>query len=156
MLTTTVINKKGIKFPDKVKEIRTKNKADEVCEAQWKIIEEECMKNGSLNSDVAVVDTSSSMHTNSFLPFDVAISMGLLISGCSEGKFKNLVFTFNDVPTSIVINGTNLESRYNEIKNIPWGGSTNIQATFEMILERGKKFSLNSSLFFLLLLLIGI
>lgn len=130
-------------FPyELVKEIRTKNKADEVCEAQWKIIEEECMKNGSLNSDVAVVDTSSSMHTNSFLPFDVAISMGLLISGCSEGKFKNLVFTFNDVPTSIVINGTNLESRYNEIKNIPWGGSTNIQATFEMILERGKKFSL--------------
>jgi hypothetical protein len=130
-------------FPyELVREIRTKHKADEVCEAQWKVLEEECIKNGALNSDVAVVDTSSSMHTPNFLPLDVAVSMGLLISGCSEGNFKNLVFTFNDVPTFVVIKEGSLESRYNEISRISWSGSTNIQATFELLLERGKKFSL--------------
>jgi hypothetical protein len=130
-------------FPyELVKEIRTKNKADEVCESQWKVLEEECIKNGSLDNDVAVVDTSFSMHTPNFLPLDVSISMGLLISGCSKGKFKNLIFTFNTVPTSILINEGSLINRYNQIKAIPWGGNTNIQATFKMILERGQQYNL--------------
>lgn len=133
----TKVNAKQL-FPyELIKEIRVNKQSDEVCEAQWEVLEEECKKNGSLNDDIAVVDTSASMTVNNCIPLDVAISMGLLISSCSVGKFKNCVLTFNSVPAFATIKDGSLFDRWNQIKSIPWGGSTDIQATFKLILDRG-------------------
>lgn len=126
-----------------IREMRTSGYADEVCEAQWHVLEEECRKNGSLDDDVVVVDTSSSMHSPDYLPFDVAVSMGLLISACSTGKFKNLVMTFNSVPEVVMIKDGPLYNRWLQVTGINWGGSTNLQATFELILSRGKAYQLD-------------
>lgn len=125
-----------------VKEMRTRGHADGVCEAQWRIMEEECMKNGSFNNDLVVVDTSISMHTPGYLPFDVACALGLLISKCSTGKFKNHVMTFNTIPAFAVIRDGSVYQRWSQLSKISWGGSTNIQATFKLIISRGKQYGL--------------
>jgi hypothetical protein len=127
-----------------VREMRTKHCADPVCEAQWNVLEQECIKQGSLNNDIAVVDTSSSMHHPNYLPFDVAVAMGMLISKCSTGQFRNMVLTFHTNPGFVTINNNaSLFQRWREVTGINWGGSTNLQATFQLILDRAKQFELN-------------
>ena len=133
------VNAKQLQPHELVREMRTSCHADGVCAAQWKIMEEECMKNGSLDNDIAVVDTSTSMHSPDYLPYDVACAMGLLISKCSVGKFKHHVLTFNSVPAFAVIKDAPIYDRWRQLSSISWGGSTNIQATFELILNRGKE-----------------
>ena len=122
-----------------VREMRKNGKADGICEAQWKIIEEECVKHSSLKDDVVVVDTSTSMYSPNYLPYDVAIAMGLLISRSAKGKFKNHVITFNDTPKLVILNGeASIYNQWLQLSQISWGGSTNIEATFKLILDRGK------------------
>jgi hypothetical protein len=136
------VNGKQLQPHELVKEMRTSGFADSVCAAQWKIMEEECIKNGALDNDIAVVDTSASMHTPNYLPFDVACAMGLLISKCSIGKFKNHVLTFNSTPSFALIKDGPVYDRWRQLSNISWGGSTDIQATFDLILSRGKECNL--------------
>jgi hypothetical protein len=132
-------------FPHElVREMRIHRKADVICTEQWKILEREVNKLGSLDDCIAVVDTSSSMHDNNFIPFDVAIALGLLICKESNGPFKNNVITFDTNPKFSVINEGNLFDRWSQITEISWGGSTNIQSTFDMILSRATKFNLSS------------
>lgn len=135
------VNAKQLFPHELVREMRIEKHADAVCEAQWKILEEECKKQGCFKSDVVVVDTSTSMNSPDYIPFDVATSLGLLISKCSE-KFKNIVLTFNTTPKCVVVDDGPIYERWRQVTGIDWGGSTNIQATFELILERGKQFGL--------------
>ena len=44
------------------------------------------------------------MESPNYLPLDVAIALGILISNCVEGEFKNHVITFNSIPEFIVQN----------------------------------------------------
>jgi hypothetical protein len=131
------INAKQLFPGELVKEIRKKGEADEICEAQWKILEKEAMSRGSLNKSVVVVDTSSSMTTNNFIPHDNAIALGLIISACAEGEWKNIVFTFDSVPRCIKIKEGTFFERCNQIMKIPWGVTTNLLATFRLILSKG-------------------
>jgi hypothetical protein len=125
-----------------VREMRTKRTADAVLSAQWDVIEKNVMDMGMLDDSVVVVDTSASMHTPNYIPYDVAISMGMLISRCTKGEFKDHVMTFNTTPEMVVVKGDDLYSRYTQIASISWGGSTNIQAIFNLILKRGKEYGL--------------
>lgn len=125
-----------------VREIRIKQNADAVCIAQWKVMEEDILKLGTLEDSVVMVDTSCSMHSPDYLPFDVAVSLGLLISRATKGKFKDHVITFNDVPEFVLINDGHLFNRWRQVTGISCSRSTNIQGTFDLILERGKTFGL--------------
>ena len=136
------VNAKQLQPHEIVKEMREKRHADSVCEAQWKVMEEECMKNGALDNDIVVVDTSASMCSPNYLPLDVACSIGLLIAKCSTGKFKNHVISFNSIPNFHLIKDVPIYERYLQLVGIDWGGSTNIQSTFQMILDSGKKYNL--------------
>ena len=128
-----------------IREIRIKKYADEVLEAQWKILEEEVRKIGYLEDAVIVVDTSSSMYTPNYLPLDVAVSLGIIISGLTRGKFHNHVITFASEPQFVQIKDGTIYERWNQVKSIPWGGNTNIQKTFELIINRGKAFNLSQN-----------
>lgn len=138
------VNAKQLYPHQLIKEMRENGHADSICEAQWKVMEDECMKNGALEDDIVVVDTSTSMHSPNFLPLDVACSIGLLISKCSTGKFKNHVLSFNTTPSFHLIDEADIYQRYRQLVGIDWGGSTNIQATFEMILSQAKKYNLTN------------
>ena len=141
---TTKVNAKVL-FPHEiVKQLRINGQSDDVLDAQWKVIEDEVEKLGFLEDCVVVVDTSSSMESPNFLPLDIAVSMGLLISNTVKGPFHNNVITFNSEPEFVEIKDGKLESRFRQIRNIPWGGSTDIQKTFDMILEKGKEAGLKN------------
>jgi len=135
---TSKVNAKALHPHELVKEMRTKNEADQVCTSQWNVLEEEVRKLGSLQDAVVVVDTSGSMTCNNSLPLDIACGLGLMIASVVEGEFKNHVITFDDTPTFQVIKEGDIYSRYQQLRDIPWGGSTNLQATFDLILEKGR------------------
>ncbi len=134
-------------FPHEViREIR-KNRGivDIICEEQWKVLEKEVEKLGNFNKTLVVVDTSGSMESPDFLPLDIATALGLLISNNVQGEFHNHVITFHETPTFQVLENKNLETRYKQIRNIQWGGSTNLQAVFELILNKAKLANLKES-----------
>ena len=123
-----------------------------ILEAQWKVLEDETDKLGVLKDTLCVVDTSGSMgswgfHARgtklpAFTPMDVSIALGLLISNSVKGVFHNHVITFHSDPTFQVLNDSTLEQRFRTIRDIPWGGSTNIQGTFDLILNKAKQHKL--------------
>lgn len=142
-------------FPHElIQELRTKNRPDTLLQAQWEVLQKQATELGVLTSAVFVVDVSSSMsHWQkfgdtkqhfSFTPMDIAIAIGLLGSEVTQGPFRNHVISFHENPTFHVINDTNLWEKYNKILRIPWGGSTNIQKVFDLILTKGKQASLSN------------
>lgn len=133
------VNAKVLHPHELIREIRTKGYTDEVTEAQWKVLEHEVGKLGILEDSVVVVDTSSSMESPNCLPLDIAVSMGLIISKFVKGPFKHNVITFNTTPQFVKINEGSLYDRFTQIRNIPWGGSTNLNATFELILDGARQ-----------------
>ncbi len=127
-----------------IRELRTKGCADEVAVGQWEVLEQEIEKLGTLEDTCIVCDTSSSMHTPNFLPFDNAVALGMIVSKMVKGKFNGNVITFNDTPEFVKIDHTRpLYDRFVQVKNIPWGGSTNLQSTFDLILEKAEEFNLS-------------
>lgn len=104
---------------------------DNVIEAQWIDLVENLKESGSFNNMLAVVDISGSMNG---LPMEVAIAMGLLIVAVSkicQGRF----ISFHEQPNWHQITGTTLEQQVQEAQNCPWGGSTNFEASMNLVLE---------------------
>ena len=90
-----------------------------------------------------LVDVSYSMGcsaggSSSITCLDVAISLGLYISERNEGPFKDAFLTFESRPKLEVLKG-NLSERYMQLRDSDWGGSTNIEAAYEMILNSAVK-----------------
>lgn len=137
-------------FPyELIHEIRVRNIADEVCEGQWKVLEDDVIKNGTLEQTLFVCDVSGSMASwgddpnrntkkKSFSPMDVAISLSLLGANSVKGLFHNHIITFEDKPTFHLVKETNILQRWRQLTKASWGGSTNLQAIFELILEKSK------------------
>jgi len=132
--------KGGQLFPHELaKQYFTKSVEDPVAELQWKVIIEEVKKNGSLKDAIVVSDVSGSM---SGTPMEVSVAMGILISQVAEEPFHNVVISFHDKPTFHVLPDGSLKDRVKSLQKAPWGGSTNFQAVFDLILERAKAFKL--------------
>ncbi|MHA2265536.1 MAG: DUF2828 family protein, partial [Candidatus Thorarchaeota archaeon] len=134
----TKVNAKQLHPHELVREFRTRGATDGVVEAQWKVLVEEVRKLGTLQDTVVVCDTSSSMHSPEYLPFDISCAMGMIISEVVEGPFHNHVITFNSTPEFAVVRDGSAFDRWRQVSGINWGGSTNLQATFELILNRGR------------------
>lgn len=140
---TSVVKAKQLYPHNLIKEIRKKQTYDIVVEEQWKVLEKEVKKYGKFSNTVCVVDVSHSMTMNDSLPLDMSCGIGLLISNIVEGDFHNTVITFEEKPSFIKINDGTLFERYNQIKNISWGGSTNLQAVFDIILSKSEEHNLS-------------
>ena len=87
-----------------------------------------------------LVDVSGSMNTSvgdnpNLNVMTVAISLGLYLSERNIGPFKDAFVTFSESPQLITVNGS-LSERYNQMKRSPWGGSTNLGACFNLILNK--------------------
>ena len=118
---------------------------DTVAQAQWDSLEN--YMEGSDKKILPVVDTSGSMGVSvsgSTTALDVAVSLGMYISERNEGAFKDAFITFSEHPElQYVPNGTLLE-KVSSLKSANWGMNTNLQATFELILETAKKNSISA------------
>ena len=76
---------------------------DPLIEAQWSVLEKQVKEKGSMKSCLFVADVSGSMTEvcspgSSVQCLDVSIALSLLGARCCEGKFKNLVVTFDNTP----------------------------------------------------------
>jgi hypothetical protein len=111
-----------------------------VADTQWESLED-YMK-GSTKKILPVVDVSGSMDcrvSGSTTAMDVAVALGLYISERNEGPFKNAFFTFSSKPTLQVVPDVKLSDKVRFIKATEWGMNTDLQATFEVLLNTAKQ-----------------
>jgi hypothetical protein len=88
--------------------------------------------NGREENGIAIVDVSGSM---SGQPMNAAVSMGAYIAERGKGPFKNHFITFSNNPELVEFVGADIYDKFQRARGADWGGSTNIEATFEMLLN---------------------
>lgn len=81
---------------------------------------------------IAIVDVSGSMWGQ---PLEAAVSMGAYIAERGKGPFKNHFITFTDYPELVEFSGCDLYDKFMRARGAEWGGSTNIEAVFDMLLK---------------------
>ena len=134
----------GAVYPyDVVKSLNHGNQT--VANEQWKALPN--YMEGANDMILPVVDVSGSMETpaggnKNVTCMDVAISLGLYISERNEGPFKDAFITFSDSPQLQVLSGS-LNDRYAQMSRADWGMSTNLEATFKLILNQATKHKLS-------------
>lgn len=119
---------------------------DQTLELQWKSLVNHVKSqlNSSLGKSLAICDVSGSM---SGVPLQVCISLGLLIAELADDPFKDQVLTFHENPqfVNVGIGTHSLRDKVKIMKAMPWGGSTNFQASFDLILDKCRKYNLSQS-----------
>ena len=88
--------------------------------------------NGREENGIAIVDVSGSM---SGQPMNAAVSMGAYIAERGKGPFKDHFITFSNNPALVKFEGVDIYDKFRRARNADWGGSTNIEATFDMLLD---------------------
>jgi hypothetical protein len=121
--------------------IKTLQYADQVlAKEQWKALPN--YMEGNVERVLPVCDVSGSMSSattsGSTSALDICISLGLYISERNEGPFKNAFVTFSENPELQYLTG-DLVSRFVQLQTANWGMSTNLEATFNHILQHSIK-----------------
>jgi len=97
--------------------------------------------NGATLNALCVVDVSGSMTWTPLspgsqcYPIHVAISMGLYTAERAKGPFANHFITFSNRPSLVEVKGHDIVSKVDNIYRADVGGSTNLEATFDLILN---------------------
>ena len=112
-------------------------KGADVLEQLWDYLPGEI---GSVNA-ISVVDVSGSMYWggSALLPALVSQAMGLYCAERCKGVFHNCLITFESRPHLVSIKGETLTDKLRYISTIPVGGSTNLSAVFDLILDTAVK-----------------
>lgn len=115
---------------------------DGLIEAQWKALPN--YLENSKERILPIIDTSGSMIRggSKFNPILIAISLGMYIAERNEGIFKDAFITFNTTPSMLSIAGNTLAERVDNIQSAPWGGTTNFELSFDLILNAAIKHNL--------------
>jgi hypothetical protein len=107
------------------------NEEIQALEGMWKAISE---KMGSFDKLICLADFSASMEG---LPMLVSMGLGILISEKTSPAFRDHLITFSDNPTWLRFNeNDSLMRKIEACRESPWGGSTNFQAAYELVLKR--------------------
>ncbi|XP_045814496.1 uncharacterized protein LOC123908033 [Trifolium pratense] len=104
----------------------------EVAELQWKRMVDDLLKKGKMRNCLAVCDVSGSMYG---IPMEVSVALGLLVSELSDEPWKGKVITFSAEPQLHSIQGDNLKSKTDFVRDMDWGGNTDFQKVFDRILD---------------------
>ena len=87
---------------------------------------------GKEEPGIAIVDVSGSMWGQ---PLEAAVSMGAYIAERGKGPFKNHFITFTDMPELVEFTGRDIYDKFERARGAEWGGSTNIEAVFDLLLS---------------------
>lgn len=91
----------------------------------------------AIPSTVYVADVSGSMEG---IPMIVAIAMAIWGSASTNPAWRDLFFTFETKPTTVRLDDCpTLESRVLKTRQASWGGSTDLQATMDLILSTAQR-----------------
>ena len=119
----------SVLFPHLLFQAINKGENASAVEAQWNALPD--YMEGSTERILPVCDVSGSM---TGLPMDVSVSLGIYISERNQGIFKDAFITFSHNPEMQYLKGS-LSQRMRQLNRAPWGMSTNLQATFDLILN---------------------
>jgi hypothetical protein len=106
---------------------------DPVLEKSWEQQQAQARELGSLGKMVVVSDVSGSMHGT---PMMVSIAMGILVSDVLPEPWRSHVITFEDRPQWHRVAGETLCEKVASLRDAPWGGSTNLQGVFDLVLQK--------------------
>ena len=81
---------------------------------------------------LVVADVSGSMMG---IPMSVSISLAMYIAERNTGIWKDKFLTFSGNPSLQTVTGSTLSQRITNLSHADWGGNTDIQKTFDLILE---------------------
>ncbi|KAF8390717.1 hypothetical protein HHK36_025244 [Tetracentron sinense] len=104
---------------------------DQVAELQWQRMVGDLSKKGKLRNCLGVCDVSGSMDG---IPMEVCVALGLLISELSEDPWKGKVITFSHNPQLHKIEGDDLRSKTQFMRQMDWGMNTDFRKVFDLIL----------------------
>lgn len=92
--------------------------------------------NGASFNGMAIVDTSGSMcGSEASAPINVAISLGLYCAEKAKGPYAGHFITFSSNPTFVKTEGVDFCDKVIRMSGADWGGSTNIEAAFDLMLD---------------------
>lgn len=137
----TKINASAMFPHDVIRTIRSGQSVDhDVVNEQWKALPDYL---GDAAGDILVLsDVSGSMDvpvSGIIRAMDISIALGLYISERQKGPYKDLVMTFDSTPQFHHVRGRTLTERAYGLERSKWGGSTNLQAAFDLILDLARK-----------------
>ena len=92
--------------------------------------------NGKEEPGIAIVDVSGSMYGQ---PLEAAVSMGAYIAERGKGPFQNHFITFSSNPELVEFSGVDLYDKFKRASTAEWGGSTNIEAVFNLLLDTARR-----------------
>lgn len=87
---------------------------------------------GREENGIAVVDVSGSMWGR---PLAAAVSMGAYIAEKAHGPFANHFITFSARPELVKFDGIDVVDKFQRAESANWGGNTNIEAVFNLLLS---------------------
>lgn len=119
----------GVLFPHVLYQAICQGENASAVEAQWNALPDYMAD--STERILPICDVSGSM---SGLPMDVSVSLGIYISERNKGIFKDAFITFSGDPTMEYLKGT-LSERMRQLSRAHWSQSTNLQASFDLILQ---------------------
>lgn len=122
--------KAGVLFPHQLYDAWKRNENKDAVEAQWKNLPD--FMSDSTERIMPVCDVSGSM---SGLPMSVSVSLGVYISERNKSVFKDAFITFSDRPKMEYLKGT-LYERLRQLESADWGGSTNLEGVYKLILSK--------------------
>ena len=92
--------------------------------------------NGATFNGMAIVDTSGSMcGSNADAPINVAISLGLYCAEKAKGPYAGHFITFSSNPSLVKVEGSDFCDKVARMARADWGGSTNVEAAFDLLLK---------------------
>ena len=101
---------------------------DPVVEAQWKALPDYV---GEEVNAIVMADTSGSMYGR---PMYTSIGLALYFAEHNKGAYHNLWMSFSSNPNIHEVCGETLHQRLTSMDMKDWGGSTNLEKAFELIL----------------------
>jgi len=102
-------------------------------EAQWDFLPDYMLD--SNERILPICDVSGSMTCHNGLPMIVSLALGLYVSERNKSIFKNAVVTFSQTPEMHYIQGDSLHDRLQNLISANWGFNTDLEATFDLILD---------------------
>lgn len=102
-------------------------------ETMWKNLKDVCNGNA-----LVMADTSGSMTWTmhgGVTPLEVALSLALYFAERNKGDLKNLFMTFESNPHFVELSASTLYDNFREASRASWGGSTNLEAAFNKLLD---------------------
>lgn len=136
------INSQAVELTDLVKYFFEGRRTEEEDLYMEHIFKEKLLsaeQSGAFLNSIAVVDVSGSMRGT---PMYVSMGLGIMTALLTKGSFNRKMITFSERPSWFALKGNTLGEYVSQLKSMPWGANTNIEAVFNLLIEHAEEHTL--------------